>query len=510
MKTNSVHSIIVDKQPKYSQFLNAQLFSGYRVRGKDQSKKSYNQLSPSDDQKLSNNLSTSQSYVNAMKALQDKIKSLENENESLLIQINSKEVIKQDEIKERYVNTDCKLNENQQIKDVELKLAQMEIEKDLMKDEYEQKIQQLQSNLINIASQSDQRYREQQDYIQQLSDQLELQGENNQNYRNKINLQNQTIQQEKQNNSNLELILDQEKRDGKCLIEKNERLQDEINKLKEQIFEIHTYMNWYTQQYDEIKIQRIQEETIKQKKQIQELTNQIEQYKDHNLQLKLDLEHQKLELEKAELKRVKKISESNIQIDLLKQQLINLSFNSIIHTQSPRETQKKSKLSKNIIDKTQSLMNNRKFDKYSNNKLLAQSNNTSQQELLKQKTIDSQSSVFSRLIVKTQEQNFLTQQKSDDRNNIRNSTDEHLYTDQLSINKEQGYFQIQQRIHHLNEQLKILNMKYETIENEISQLIDLKIKQEKRQQLLQIIDQIQEIDKELKDLVIKSKNIQQH
>ncbi|CAK81326.1 unnamed protein product (macronuclear) [Paramecium tetraurelia] len=520
MKTNSVHSIIVDKQPKYSHILNAQLFSGYLVRGKDHSKKLSNQLSPSDDQKLSSNLSTSQSYVNAMKALQDKIKSLETENQNLQTQINSHEFIKSSEIQERQVSSHGKLSENQQIRDVEQKLAEIEIEKDSMKEEYEQKIQQLQQNLINIALQSDQRYREQQETIQQLqfiylfthrSDQLELQLESNQNYRNKINSQNQAIQQEKQNNSNLEYILDQERRDGKCLIEKNERLLDEVSKLKEQLFEIRTYMNCYTTQYDEAKIQRLQEETTKYQIQIQELTGQVEQYKELNLKLKLELEHLKYELEKSEFKRVKKLSESHIQIDLLKQQLINLSSNSIIHTQSPRDTSKRSKLSTNIFNnKTQSVRNYRRINNDSNKKILDQPRNSMfniQQELFKQPQNDLQSSAFSRQ--KTQEYNFLTQQKSDDRYNKGNSADERVQTDQLSANKQQKYFQAQQRIHHLNEQLKILNMKYEDIENEISQQIDLKIKQEKRQTLLQIINQIQEINKELNDLVTISKLAQQ-
>ncbi|CAD8209755.1 unnamed protein product [Paramecium octaurelia] len=511
MKTNSVHSIIVDKQPKYSHILNGQLFSGYRVRGKDHSKKLSNQLSPSDDQKLSNNLSTSQSYVNAMKALQDKIKSLENENQNLQAQINSHELIKSSEIKEREVSSYGRLSENQLIKDVESKLAETEIERDSMKEEYEQKIQQLQQNLISIALQSDQKYREQQETIQQLSDQLELQLESNQNYRNKINSQNLAIQQEKQNNSNLEYILDQERRDGKCLIEKNERLLDEVSKLKEQLFEIRTYMNCYTTQYDEAKIQRLQEETTKQQTQISELTGQVQQYKELNLKLKLQLEHQKYELEKSELKRVKKLSESNIQIDLLKQQLINLSSNSIIHTQSPRDTSKRSKLSTNIFNnKTQSVRNYRKLNNDSNKKLLDQPRNSMfniQQELFKQPQNDLQSSVLSRQ--KTYEQNFLTQQKSGDRYNNGNSADERVQTDQLSANKQQKYFQAQSRIHHLNEQLKILNMQYEDTENEIQQLIDLKIKQERRQSLLQIINQIQEINKELNDLVTISKLAQQ-
>ncbi|CAD8176915.1 unnamed protein product [Paramecium pentaurelia] len=513
MQTNSVHSINLDKQTKYSQFVNAQLFSGYKIRGKDNSKKFINQLSPSDDQKITNNLSSSQSYVNAMKALQDKIKYLENENQNLQSQIvnpfninqqSSKDLTKQIEIKQRHVSTHQKSNDCQQIKEIELKLVQVEIEKEQIKEENEQKIQQLQQNLINIAQQSDQRNREQLEQIQKLQDQLELQGESNQNYRIKINTQTQAIQQEKLNNNNLEFNLDQEKRETKYLIEKNEQLQNEINKLKEQLFEIRTYMNRYTKQYDETRIQQLQEENMKQKNQIYELTNQVEQQKELNLKLQLGLEHKKQELEKSELKRVKKLSESNIKIDQLKQQIINLSSNSIINTQSPRETFKKYKQSADIVNKTQNLRNYRQQNNNSRRQLLDQN------QSYKQQPNDSQSSVFSRLIVKTQEGNILTQQKSDDRNNIGNFIDEQIQTIQLSANKSQKYLQTQQyRIQELNEQLKILNQKYEEIENSISQLTDLKIKREKRQLLLQIIDQIQDINQELNTLVGNPKINQQ-
>ncbi|CAD8124569.1 unnamed protein product [Paramecium sonneborni] len=518
MKTNSIHSDIMDKQPKYSQFINSQLFNCYRVVTKDRQNKSHNQLSPSDDQKLAQNLSTSQSYVNAMKALQDKIKSLEIENQNLQSKISSqgfKELIKQTEGKQRQISSHNKINENQQIKEKELKLVQMELEKNQTRDEYEQKILQLQQNLINITQQSDQRYREQLEQIQKLQDQLQLQGESNQNYRDKINQQTQAIQHEKQNNNNLEFILDKEKRETKFLVEKNERLQDEISKLKEQLFDIHNYMNWYTKQYDESTIQKLQEETTKYKAQIYELKNQLDQYKEQNLKLQLGLDHKKQELQKSELKRVKKLSESNIQIDMLKQQLISLSSNSNIHTQSPRETQKKDyvKQNANIGNKIQNLRNHRQQNKDNQIKMLDQPYNSilnSQQESFKQQQNDSQSSVFSRLIVKTQEENFLTQQKSDERNNFVNSTDERIYLDQQSANKHQKYIQNQSRIHYLNEQLKILNQRYEDIEIEIQQSNDFKIKREKRQYLLQIIDQIQDINKELNDNLTKAKLAQSY
>ncbi|CAD8145128.1 unnamed protein product [Paramecium octaurelia] len=511
--SSSVHSTNLDKQPKYSQFVNAQLYSGYRVRGKDHSKYSFNQqLSPTNDQKIANNLSASQSYVNAMKALQDKIKYLETENQNLQSLISSGGLIKSFEIKQRHVSAHQKPNENQQIRDLELKLAQVEIEKQQIIEENEQKIQQLQDNLMNIAQQSDLRYREQLEQIQQLQDQLDQQGENNQNYRIKINSQTQAIQQEKLNNNNLEQILDQEKRETKFLIEKNEQQQEEISKLKEQLLEIHTYMNWYTKQYEDNKFQKLQEETMKYKNQIHELTSQVEQYKELNLKLQFGLEHKKQELEKSELKRVKKLSESNIKIDQLKQQLINLSSNSILHTQSPRETFKKCKQSAEIVKRTQNLRNYRQQNNDSKKQLPEQPCNSmfnSPQESYKIQQNDSQSSVFSRLIVKTQEENFLTQQKSEDRNNIGNIIDEHIQTIQLSANQQEKHLQIQPRIQELNDQLKILNQKYEEIESVISQLTDLKIKREKRQLLLQIIDKIQDINKELNTLVAKQKATQQ-
>ncbi|CAK63044.1 unnamed protein product (macronuclear) [Paramecium tetraurelia] len=522
MKADSFHSVLSDKHSKYNQFINSQLFVGYKVRGKDQQKKQYIVSSPSDEQKMSNNLTVSQSYVNAMKALQEKIKQLEFENQSLqsLVTSNdSKSNLKSNERKLKESSVHLKTSESLQTKELEQKLMQQEFTAKMRIEDYECKITQLQQNLLNITQQADQKYREYIEEKQNLIEQLRIQEENNTNYRNKMNSQNQSLQQEKQNYSHLQFLLEQEKNEKRFLQQNNEKLQLELSKLKEKLFEADAYIEQYTDYYNESIFRKLEEENNQLKFQLEHLTKENQQLNDAIENLKSNLDIKTQELEESEFRRVKKSSESNIRIEQLRQQLITLSSKSNLTTISPRVTKKKNIKqisSKEMSVKASKIRDLRQIKSKSLNKLkdpqfLTQSqsmqNNNFQNQ--KQQGYDSQSSGVSRLIVKTLEENYPSSQKNDLYNNAVIIGDEITLNDQQLGRKNQKYVEAVQRIRFLDELLTALNLQYQDIEEQIQQQTDMTIKKEKRQKLLEIIDQIQDVNKELNDLVTIKKLAQQ-
>ncbi|CAD8092696.1 unnamed protein product [Paramecium primaurelia] len=513
MKADSFHSLFSDKSAKYNQFISSQLFVGYKVRGKDQQKKQYIVSSPSDDQKMSNNFTASQSYVNAMKALQDKIKQLELENQSLqnLSSNDSKSNLKSNERKLKESSVHMKSSENLQIKELEQKFMQQEFISKMRIEDYECKITQLQQNLLSITQQADQKYREYMEEIQNLTQQLRIQEENNNNYRNKVNSQNQIIQQEKQNYSNIQFLLEQEKNEKRFLQQNNEKLQYELSKLKEKLFEADTYIEQYINCYNDSKFRKLEEENNQLKLQLDHLTTENQQLNESIQILKSNLNLKTKELEESEFRRVKKSSESNIRIEQLRQQLITLSTKSNLTTISPRITKKKNikqVSSKEMSVKPSKIRDLRQIKSKSLNKLMdpqfltqsqsMQNNNFMHQ---KQQGYDSQSSGVSRLIVKTLEENYPSSQKNEICNNAVIIGNEITQTDQQSGRKNQKYIEAVQRIRFLDELLTALNLQYQDIEEQIQQQTDMTIKKEKRQKLLEIIDSISDVNKELNDLV---------
>ncbi|CAD8119285.1 unnamed protein product [Paramecium sonneborni] len=508
MQADSFHSVLSDKHPRYNQFISSQLFTGYKVRGKDNQKKYHIVSSPSEDQKMTtledqkmtNNFSVSQSYLNAMKALQEKIKQLELENSSLQILMSSndkKSNLKSNEIKRKETSLHLKTNDIVLVKELEQKLMQQEFTSNIKIEDYECKIAQLQHNLLNIIQQTDQKFREFMEEIQNLTEQLRIQEENNKNYRNKVNQYTITIQQEKQNYSNLQFLLEQEQNEKRFLLEITEKLQSELSKLKEKLFETDNYIEQYAEYYNDKKIRKLEDENNKLKYQIDNITIENEQLKKEIQNLKLKQNLIKKKLEESEYKRVQKFSESNIRIEQLRQQLLSLSFKSNLSTLSPRVTKKQNIqqiLSKEMQIKPQKVRDLRQIKSKSLNKIIdhqfltqsqsIQNNNFVQQ---KQQGNDSQSSGVSRLIVKTLEENYPSQQKNEDLNL---NTDEIIQTDQKINRKQQKYIEVIERIKFLDELLSALNLQYQDIEEQIQQQTDLNIKKQKRQKLLEIIDQI--------------------
>ncbi|CAD8206572.1 unnamed protein product [Paramecium octaurelia] len=499
MKADSFHSAWSDKHAKYNQFICSQLFAGYKVRNKDQLKKQHILTNTSDEQKMVNNLTASQSYLNAMKALQEKIKQLEFENSSLQTLVSSndcKSNLKSNERKIKESSVHLKTSENLQIKELESKIMQQEFTSKLLFEDYECKIEQLQHNLLSITQQADQRHKECMEEIQNLNEQLRNQEENNINFRNKVNTQNQMLSQEKQNYSNLQFLFEQEKNEKRFLFENNEKLQQEILNLKEKLFEAETYIQQYTAYYNDKKLRKLEDENNKLKYQIELLRTENEQLQKSIQNLKSNLDLTKKELEESEYTKVKKSSESNVRIEQLKQQLITLSSKSNLSTLSPRITQKKNikqVSSKEMSIKAQKIRDLRQIKSRSLNKLndpqfltQSQSMQNNNHYNQKQQGYDSQSSGVSRLIVKTLEENYPSQEY----NNAVMICDEITQTDQQFCRNQQKYLQAVQRIQFLDEQLAALNLQYQDIEEQIQQQTDMNIKKEKRQKLLEIIDQI--------------------
>ncbi|CAK59737.1 unnamed protein product (macronuclear) [Paramecium tetraurelia] len=481
MKADSFHSALSDKHAKYNQFICSQLFAGYKVRNKDQLKKQHILSNTSDEQKMVNNLTASQSYLNAMKALQEKIKQLEFENLSLQTLVSSndyKSILKSNERKIKESSVHLKTSENIQIKELESKLMQQEFTSKLRFEDYECKIEQLQHNLLSITQQADQRNKECMEEIQNLqffcfklrNDQLSNQEENNINFRNKVNSYNQFLFQEKQNYSNLQFLFEQEKNEKRFLFENNEKLQQEILNLKEKLFEAEPYIQQYTAYYNDKKLRKLENENNKLKYQIEHLKTENEQLQKSIQNLNSNLDLTKKELEESEYTKVKKSSESNVRIEQLKQQLITLSSKSNLSTLSPRITQKKNikqVSSKEMSIKAQKIRDLRQIKSRSLNKLndpqfLTQSqsmqNNNFQNQ--KQQGYDSQSSGVSRLIVKTLEENYPSQEYK----NAVIICDEITQTDQQFCRKQQKYLRAIQRIKFLDEQLAALNLQYQDIE----------------------------------------------
>ncbi|CAD8120443.1 unnamed protein product [Paramecium sonneborni] len=503
MKADSFHSVFSDKHAKYNQFISSQLFSGYKVRGKDNQKKQYLISSPSGDQKMTNNFTASQSYLNAMKALQEKIKSLELENLSLQTLVSSndnKSDVKQNDLKLKETSLHLKTNETVQIKGLEQKLMQQEFTNKMKIEDYECKLAQLQHNLLNIAQQADQKFREYIEEIQNLNEQLRIQEENNQNYRNKINSYTQTLQQEKQNYSNLQFLFEQEKNEKRILFENTEKLQLEFQKLKEKLFEADSYIEQYTEYYNDKKFRKLEDENNKLKYQIENMKIENEQLQEEIKNLKLNLDLKQKELEESEYRRVKKFSESNIRIEQLRQQLLSLSSKSNISTLSPRVPKKKN--IKQISSKQMSIkpqkvrdlrqIKSKSLNKLMDNKFLTQSQSMQNNNFIhqKQQGYDSQSSGVSRMIVKTLEENYPSQGKNEEFNHAIIISDEITQTDQQFCLKQQKYIQVVERIKFLDELLAALNLQYQDIEEQIQQQTDMNIKKQKRQKLLEIIDQI--------------------
>ncbi|CAD8182792.1 unnamed protein product [Paramecium pentaurelia] len=503
MKADSFHSALSDKHAKYNQFICSQLFAGYKVRNKDQQKKQHILSNTSDEQKIVNNFTASQSYLNAMKALQEKIKQLELENSSLQTLVSSndyKSNMKSNDRKQKESSVHQKTSENLQIKELESRLMQYEFTSKIKIEDYECKIGQLQHNILSITQQTDQKYREYMEEIQNLNEQLRNQEENNINLRNKVNSLNQILSQEKQNYSNLQFLFEQEKNEKQFLYENNEKLQQEIVKLKEKLFEADQYIEQYIVYYNDQTFRQLEDENNKLKYQIEHLTIENEQIKKSIQNLKSNLDLTKKELEESEFKRVKKSSESNIRIEQLKQQLITLSSKSNLSTLSPRVTQKKNikqLSSKEMPIKAQKIrdlrqIKSKSLNKFKDPQFLTQSQSMQNNNLQNQKQqgYDSQSSGVSRLIVKTLEENYPSQNKNEDNNNAIIMSDEITQTDQQFCRKQQKYIQAIQRIKFLDEQLTALNLQYQDIEEQIQQFTDMNIKKEKRQKLLEIIDQI--------------------
>ncbi|CAD8101662.1 unnamed protein product [Paramecium primaurelia] len=503
MKADSFHSALSDKHAKYNQFICSQLFAGYKVRNKDQQKKQHILSNTSDEQKIVNNFTASQSYLNAMKALQEKIKQLELENSSLQTLVSSndyKSNLKSNDRKQKESSVHQKTSEHLQIKELESKLMQYEYTSKIKIEDYECKIGQLQHNILSITQQTDQKYRELMEEIQNLNEQLRNQEENNINLRNKVNSLNQILSQEKQNYSNLQFLFEQEKNEKQFLYENNEKLQQEIIKLKEKLYEADQYIEQYIVYYNDQTFRQLEDENNKLKYQIEHLTIENEQIKKSIQNLKSNLDLTKKELEESEFKRVKKSSESNVRIEQLKQQLITLSSKSNLSTLSPRVTQKKNikqLSSKEMPIKAQKIrdlrqIKSKSLNKFKDPQFLTQSQSMQNNYLQNQKQqgYDSQSSGVSRLIVKTLEENYPSQYKNEDNNNAIIMSDEITQTDQQFCRKQQKYIQAIQRIKFLDEQLAALNLQYQDIEEQIQQLTDMNIKKEKRQKLLEIIDQI--------------------
>ncbi|CAD8057575.1 unnamed protein product [Paramecium sonneborni] len=408
------------------------------------------------DKKLSVSQPMSPSYLKAMRALQDRIRTLEGENGILNEQINisqnycttahvkSKQRNKVEKLlstmtKNEIFQKDKNDDKDQKIKELDKKLRQSEIEN-------EDKIAYIHSDYKFQISQNESKIRELAEEICNITQKLNLNLETNESYKKKIAQLNQQLQKEKQLTLNYQLQLDTFVKSSKQWNDSMQKMNSDIKLYKEQIQELQQYLEWYTTQYPVDKFQQMEFEIKQLQTKNSDLLAQLEEEKLSNSQQLSDLQLLKLQYERIE-------SQKHKQIEQLNGKIFELQL--LVQRQDSK-------------DQYQQTSNKKQVKKVS----ITQMPN-SEQEQVKQTTDDDNSII----IIK------------------KNNEDT------------QEYENISRQIIKLELMLEELDQKYDQIVKQAQIETDMRVKQTLRQQLISILAQIKDINQQINQLISQQKSL---
>ncbi|CAK56289.1 unnamed protein product (macronuclear) [Paramecium tetraurelia] len=411
------------------------------------------------DKKLSVSQPMSPSYLKAMRALQDRIRTLEGENGILNEQINisqnycttahvkSKQRNKVEKLLSTMTKNDVfqkdKTDEkDQKIKELDKKLKQSEIEN-------EDKIAYIHPDYKFQISQNESKIRELAEEINNIQQQLNLNLDTNESYKKKITQLNQQLQKEKQITLNYQLQLDTFVKSSKQWNESMSKMNQDIKLYKEQIQELQQYLDWYTTQYPVDKFQFMELEIKQLQTKNADLVNQLDQQRLQNSQLISDIQLLKLQYERIESQKHKQIEQLNAKI---------FELQLLVQRQESKDQQ-------------QQTSNKKQVKKFSITQVTQVP--TSEQEQIKQTTDDDTSFV----IVK------------------KNNEDT------------QDYENISRQIIKLELMLEELDQKYDQIVKQAQIETDMRVKQTLRQELIQILAQIKDINQQINVLISQQKSL---
>ncbi|CAD8132075.1 unnamed protein product [Paramecium octaurelia] len=408
------------------------------------------------DKKLSLSQPMSPSYLKAMRALQDRIRTLEGENGILNEQINiSQNYCSTAHVKSKQRNKVEKLlstmtkhdvfkkdkndEKDEKIRELDKKLKQSEIEN-------EDKIAYIHSDYKFQISQNESKIRELAEEINNIQQQLNLNLDTNESYKKKITQLNQQFQKEKQITLNYQLQLDTFVKSSKQWNESMSKMNQDMKQYKEQVQELQQYLDWYTTQYPVDKFQHMEFEIKQLQSKNADLVNQLDQQKQQNSQLLSDIQLLKLQYERIESQKLKQIEQLNGKI---------FELQLLVQRQDSK-------------DQYQQTSNKKQVKKIS----ITQAP-TSEQEQIKLTTDDDNSIV----IIK------------------KNNEDT------------QEYENISRQIIKLELMLEELDQKYDSIVKQAQIETDMRVKQTLRQELIQILAQIKDINQQINLLISQQKSL---
>ncbi|CAD8055391.1 unnamed protein product [Paramecium sonneborni] len=407
------------------------------------------------DKKLSVSQPMSPSYLKAMRALQDRIRTLEGENGILNEQINisqnycttahvkSKQRNKVEKLlstmtKNDIFQKDKNYEKDQKIQELDKKLKQSEIEN-------EDKIAYIHSDYKFQINQNESKIRELAEEINNITLQFNLSLETNESYKKKITQLNQQLQKEKQLTLNYQLQLDTFVKSSKQWNDSMSKMNQDIKLYKEQIQELQQYLDWYTTQYPVDKFQQMEFEIKQLQTKNADLIAQLELQRLQNSQLLQDFQLLKLQYERVE-------SQKHKQIEQLNGKIFELQL--LVQRQDSKDQQQQTSNKKQVKKISITVPN-------------------SEQEQVKQTTDDDNSII----IIK------------------KNNEDT------------QEYDNISRQIIKLELMLEELDQKYDQIVKQAQIETDMRIKQTLRQELIQILAQIKDINQQINQLISQQKSL---
>ncbi|KAM3141189.1 hypothetical protein pb186bvf_006794 [Paramecium bursaria] len=410
----------------------------------------------------------------AMKALQEKVKSLEGENKLLQRSLEQKSI---EVVPKQITKLDRILNQihPKQEDDKDKKIRQLELQLSQKQKDYELAIETLNQQNIIKELQTEQRTKDLMSQIEILQNQQQFHVEQIENYKKKINELAQQVQKEKCASQSNQSQIDNFIQSGKVINDTLSKLKQELDESRKQNHQYQNYLDWYTRQYT------------------------IEKYQ--------ELESQVLQLNN----KLKLLDEDN---QLLKSQIIKQQGEFQIKLKQQQYDQLNNKLRETIFLHLKDIKkNNKQKIVYSVPITDNHSKVSSQKQNIKKESFQVQhdQSYQSMTRVKTKQSN------EDISNQQKDLYFQPIFTPPKSASEKKQYKsfnqaeydQITRRIMETEYKIKEFDTQYDMIVRQAQQEADIRVKQNLRAKLIQILANIKELNVELGILIAKQKSMKE-